>query len=240
MEVRWWPVDHSIPGAVGYAIHTSAGWVAYTGDIRFHGRQRAATQRFAEALADLHPIALICEGTHPELDMASPTVGEDEIITNALPVLHRYEGKLVIADFAPRNIERLLSFCELAQQTGRILLAQPKDIYLMRAMCLADPDSCPAPEALPTIAMYADPKAAPRPLGAGAARSLVCPAGDSPTWSQPSPACTCWHFHCGISMTWLIWKTPAVGCTCTPTARLTMTNKLLTWRGCATGSPGPG
>ncbi|MEO0211239.1 MAG: exonuclease, partial [candidate division WOR-3 bacterium] len=36
-RIRSWPVDHSAPGAVAFGIETSAGWIVYTGDIRFHG-----------------------------------------------------------------------------------------------------------------------------------------------------------------------------------------------------------
>jgi ribonuclease J len=59
-----------------------------------------------------------------------------------------------VADFGPRNLERLFSFLEVAGKTGRMLLAQPKDIYMLEAMHLADPAGFPA--------MFADPKTSPR------------------------------------------------------------------------------
>ena len=89
LRYRWWPVDHSIPGACGYAIETSAGWVAYTGDIRFHGKNGAQTQRFAEELATLHPVALLCEGTHTG---THAPFTEAAVMDNALPLLARRGG----------------------------------------------------------------------------------------------------------------------------------------------------
>jgi len=47
-EIRWWPVDHSIPGAAAFAVATEVGWVAYTGDLRFHGGQGALSRRLME------------------------------------------------------------------------------------------------------------------------------------------------------------------------------------------------
>jgi ribonuclease J len=158
LRVRWWPVDHSLPGAVGLAVESSQGWIGYTGDIRFHGRAGAGTRRFAEELAALRPVALLCEGTH--IDDAHP-VYESSVLDRAYSLMQSAQGRLVIADFGPRNLERLFTFLELAARTGRTLLALPKDIYLLRCMSLADP-AFPDPKTLPRLGVYADPKAAPR------------------------------------------------------------------------------
>jgi ribonuclease J len=31
------PINHSLPGATAYIIHSSIGPIVYTGDLRFHG-----------------------------------------------------------------------------------------------------------------------------------------------------------------------------------------------------------
>jgi ribonuclease J len=160
LKVRAWPVDHSIPGAVGYAVGTNAGWVGYTGDIRFHGRRGVQTRAFADVLAGLHPRALLCEGTH--LESSAGRITEDEILERVVRILGRYQGKLAIADFGPRNVERLQVFLDAAQRTNRRLLLQPKDAYLLRALHLVEPDSCPTPDSGSNVGLFDDPKAAPR------------------------------------------------------------------------------
>jgi ribonuclease J len=160
LAVRAWPVDHSIPGAVGYAVQTGAGWIGYTGDIRFHGRRGRQTRAFANELAALNPRALLCEGTHLESDPGR--ISEEQILERVVPILGRYAGKLAIADFGPRNVERLQVFLEIAQRTGRMLLLQPKDAYLLNALHLVEGDSHPAPDSGPNVGLFDDPKASPR------------------------------------------------------------------------------
>jgi ribonuclease J len=157
--LRWWPVDHSIPGAAGFAVETTAGWVGYTGDIRFHGKEGHRTRRFAEDLAALHPAVLLCEGTQQEDE---PLTTEAEIVVNALGLVRDAPGALVVADFAPRNVERLLSFLEVARAAGRALLVQPKDLYMLQTIALADDAAFPDPQTLAGLALYDDPKAVPR------------------------------------------------------------------------------
>jgi ribonuclease J len=153
-RVKWWPVDHSIPGAAAFAVETDAGWIAYSGDIRFHGRHGSLTWKAAEEMAALHPVALLCEGTR----LTAPnTTTESEVYDNCRRIVREATGRLVVADFAPRNIERLEIFARIAEETGRRLLVQPKDAYLLRAVHLTDP-GLPDLMASPHIAVYDDPK----------------------------------------------------------------------------------
>ena len=155
-SIRHWPVDHSIPGSVGYAVATSAGWVAYSGDFRMHGKQGDLTRAFAQALADLEPVALLCEGTR----LTEPNRStEAQVHENCLRQVKKAVGRLVIADFAPRNIERLLAFADIADQTHRTLLVQPRDAYLLRAIHLAAPAEFPDVMQYPHLALFPDPKA---------------------------------------------------------------------------------
>lgn len=155
LTLRHFPVDHSLYGAIAVAIETEIGWVAYTGDLRFHGGGGARTQAFVEALAALRPAVLLCEGTR--LPGGGSTT-EAEVEDRCLTAVRQAAGQLVVADFAPRNIERLQAFVRIAAATGRRLLLQPKDAYLLRAIELADPGS-PDYLAMPQVGIYDDPKA---------------------------------------------------------------------------------
>ena len=85
-RLKWWPVDHSVPGATAFAIETEAGWIGYSGDIRFHGRQGPLTWRAADEMAQLQPIALLCEGTR----LTGPNATtEAEVYENCLRAVRR-------------------------------------------------------------------------------------------------------------------------------------------------------
>ena len=114
-------------------METSRGWVVYTGDLRMHGKHGSLTREFAQAVRALHPVALVCEGTHVDADSA---IDEATVNAKALEVI-RHCRCLVIADFGPRNLERLLTFRDIAHDCGRKLVVTAKDIYLLEAASLA-------------------------------------------------------------------------------------------------------
>lgn len=134
------PVDHSIPGVCAWGIETSAGWVIYSGDLRQHGKRAQLTERFIEQAARLKPKALILEGTnlHDESSFSEKNVSEQEVYKNGLKAITGSEG-LVIADFSPRDVDRLLTFLQIARDTGRKLAIQPKDAYLLKTLRLLEP-----------------------------------------------------------------------------------------------------
>jgi ribonuclease J len=130
------PVDHSIPGACAWGIETSSGWVIYSGDLRLHGRQGELTESMVKQAAQLHPKALILEGTN--VDKAT-NVSEQEVYENGFKAINDARG-LVIADFSPRDVNRLLTFLQIARDTKRKLTILPKDAYLLKTMRLLDPE----------------------------------------------------------------------------------------------------
>lgn len=130
---RCFPVDHSILGASAYAFQTEGGWIAYTGDIRLHGKGGALTEKFLEEVSKLYPLALIIEGTHIN-EEKEERVREEDVYNNCLREIKIAEGKMVVADFAPRNLERLQCFLNIAKDTKRGLLILTKDMYLLEAL----------------------------------------------------------------------------------------------------------
>jgi len=154
LPLRYFSVDHSIFGAAAFAVKTSQGWVGYTGDLRLHGAKGHQTQRFIEEMRQLQPVALICEGTHVD---STKRVAEEEVFANALEEVREAKG-LVVADFGPRNVERLITFYRIAQETGRELVILGKDAYLLEAMRLVS-DDVPDIGSLSNILIYRDPKA---------------------------------------------------------------------------------
>ena len=133
--LRCFPVDHSIPGACAWAIETSSGWIIYSGDLRQHGKRAELTKSFIEQASRLSPRALILEGTNVPRET---NVAEREVYENGLKAVAS-SNSLVIADFSPRDVDRLLTFLQIARDTGRKLAILPRDAYLLKTMRLLEP-----------------------------------------------------------------------------------------------------
>jgi ribonuclease J len=131
LAFRCFPVDHSIYGAAAYAVETSRGWIVYTGDLRLHGKHGHLTRKFIEEVRKLKPEILICEGTN--IDEA-PGATEEVVMENASRKMKEAHGHLVVADFGPRNLERLLTFRQVASNCGRKLAIFSKDAYLLQSL----------------------------------------------------------------------------------------------------------
>ncbi len=146
------PVNHSLPGALGFIIHTSAGAVVYTGDLRFHGYGGELTTKFVQRAAAIKPIALICEGTRIE-ETESPT--EQDVQDRAGRVV-RDTKDLVIVNYPWKDIERMRSFYEVAKSSGRKLAVSLKQAHLLKMLQGTDAQAPPLDDE--HIAIYIDRK----------------------------------------------------------------------------------
>lgn len=131
------PVDHSVPGAVAYAVETPEGLVVYTGDLRRHGRWGERTEAFLQGLEGKEVFLLLVEGTR--LGRPGGARTEEEIKEALHHQVARHPGVPVAVDFAPRNLERLLACLEVGEDLGRALVVTPKDAYLLHALAEAEP-----------------------------------------------------------------------------------------------------
>jgi ribonuclease J len=134
-NLHCFPVDHSIPGACAWGIETDSGWIIYSGDLRLHGKRYESTREFIEQAAQLKPRALILEGTNVK---RQSNVSEREVYENGLKAITGAKGP-VIADFSPRDMDRLLTFRQIAMETGRKLAILPRDAYLLKTLRLLEP-----------------------------------------------------------------------------------------------------
>jgi ribonuclease J len=171
---RFFRVDHSIPGSAAFAVETPIGWVVYSGDLRRHGYRKDRTERFAEEAAALKPAVFIVEGTHLGTD--APL--EEPAVEEAADAVVAGEPGLVIADFSPRNIERLRTFHDIARRQSRRLVVTTRDAYLLEHMNVVDPD-IPRPDS-EGVAILKEPSASPNIwerelLGRFHAQTVVAP-----------------------------------------------------------------
>lgn len=130
LEVRPVHVDHSIPGAYGFVIETSAGHVVYTGDFRFHGPAGRMTEDFIDAAAESRPKLLLTEGTRVSRGDSRRDMSEDAVLREAVGAI-KDNGKFVFSSFRGNDIDRVNTFFGAAQKTGRQLVVSMKTAILL-------------------------------------------------------------------------------------------------------------
>lgn len=155
LKCKFFPVDHSIYGASAIAVETEEGWIVYSGDIRLHGLKGELTENFIDKASKLYPKVLIIEGTRI---LSNKRVSEEEVFKNSLNVVKANSGKLIIVDFGPRNIERLICFYNVALEAQRRLVVLPQDFYLLEKITEADSDLMPPTLLKDDICIYYEPK----------------------------------------------------------------------------------
>ena len=146
IEIIAYEVDHSLPGATAFLIHTTKGTILYTGDFRFHGYKQQDTERMVEEAAEEDIAACVIEGTNVE-ETAGPT--EENVLKKAGAKVEDTEN-LVIVNFPPRDLARLRTFHNICKQTNRKLALTLKHAYLLELMTglgddyphLNDPNIC--------------------------------------------------------------------------------------------------
>jgi ribonuclease J len=124
------PVNHSLPGALAFAIETSDGTIVYTGDYRFHGYGGDLTEAFIEKARSFDPVALITEGTR----IKSNSVETEKEVYDAVTDFAKGSKQLVIANFPVRDTDRMLTFQKAAQDNDRRLVVDLRQAYLLKTM----------------------------------------------------------------------------------------------------------
>lgn len=131
IEVEPIHVDHSIPGAYGFLVHTSAGTIAYSGDLRLHGPRKDMTEDFIEAAKEAKPIALILEGTNIDDRIGSLT---EEQVFSIINKIVRKTKNLILFDFPIRDVDRLKTFFRAAEKNKRRFVTNMKQAYLIELL----------------------------------------------------------------------------------------------------------
>ncbi len=139
-------VDHSIPAAYGFVIHTSKGTVVYTGDLRMHGPRKDLTQDFVEEASGSEPVALISEGTRMVDSEKRRNYSELEVEERGDSIVSEAESMVFVTHYS-RDMDRFRTFYRISRRNGRRLVVSPKTAYLLsklvhdRGLDLPDPMS---------------------------------------------------------------------------------------------------
>ncbi len=136
VKVFSYPVDHSVPGAMGFVFTGNEGAIVYTGDLRLHGKNAEETKTFIEKARNFKPKILIIEGTNLRGEDKAPAKEfwtEEKVYEKAGEVIKKTKG-LVMADFSIRDTNRFMTFYNLTKESGRKFVITLKDAYLLNAM----------------------------------------------------------------------------------------------------------
>ena len=123
-------VDHSIPAAYGFLIHTSEGAIVYTGDLRAHGPRKDMTEEFAEKARESEPVAMICEGTRMVEKERKKNYSEQQVEKLSDKVVS-LTNKIVFVTHYSRDMDRFGTFYNVAVNNGRRIVVSPKKAYLL-------------------------------------------------------------------------------------------------------------
>jgi ribonuclease J len=154
IEVEPIHVDHSVPGAYGFLVHTSGGCVAYTGDLRLHGPRSDMTKEFVRRAAAENPIALVCEGTRVSPSDPREDLSEMEVRAKASDLVAGHKNKLAIVSFYPKDVDRMRTFRDVAKATGRKFVVSAKIAHLLESLKDDKRISVPDPMTDPNMLVY--------------------------------------------------------------------------------------
>ncbi|MFW5904485.1 MAG: MBL fold metallo-hydrolase RNA specificity domain-containing protein [Thermoplasmatota archaeon] len=128
-HIKIFSVDHSVPGASSFLIHTPDDKkIAYTGDIRFHGKYSDGSKEFVESAAKEDIDVLITEGTRIEEEQPDD---EEKVEQDMIDLIQKTEGAVFVG-FSWKDITRYQTVLEAAKKTGRTFVISPKTAYLCR------------------------------------------------------------------------------------------------------------
>ncbi|MDI6846930.1 MAG: MBL fold metallo-hydrolase [Candidatus Bathyarchaeia archaeon] len=123
-------VDHSIPAAYGFLIHTSEGVIVYTGDLRVHGPRKDLTEEFADKARECEPVAMICEGTRMVDVERRKNYSEGQVERLSGKIVSSTD-KIVFVTRYSRDMDRFRSFYNVARNNGRKIVVSPKTAHLL-------------------------------------------------------------------------------------------------------------
>ncbi|MCX4750024.1 MBL fold metallo-hydrolase [Kitasatospora sp. NBC_01287] len=116
LEVECVPVDHDVPGASGYLVHTPDGTLVFTGDYRFHGHHPQRSWDFVDRAAG--SAVLVTEGTTLGWDSSGRQRDETDVARDFARALEETAG-LVLLSLYPRDVDRVKAFLAIAEAAGR-------------------------------------------------------------------------------------------------------------------------
>ena len=136
-SVRGIPVDHAAPDSRALLVEADGQRLLYSGDLRAHGHRRHLFDELPEAAGRID--VLILEGTTVGQPHGSHGFANEADVELRLSELLRLDGGLVVIIASGQNIDRAVSVYRAALATGRELVIDPYQAYILMTLR----DVCP-------------------------------------------------------------------------------------------------
>ena len=130
VEVEPVHVDHSVPGAYGFIIHTTEGAVVYSGDFRVHGTKPEMTGDFVKLASTSKPIGMLCEGTN----LVGADMSTEQDVGRKLGQVVSVTKNLVLATFRHTDVDRTRTLYEVAKRNNRKLAISLRQAYILNKL----------------------------------------------------------------------------------------------------------
>jgi ribonuclease J len=128
ITVTGFPVDHSAFDSMALLIEADGKRVLYSGDLRLHGRKPGMAHALFRATAKKPVDVLLMEGTNlrkiPAWDPCDHA-SETELEETLFRTIRRWYF-LVLANFSPQHVDRMVSFYKATRRAGRVFVT---DVY---------------------------------------------------------------------------------------------------------------
>jgi len=148
--VTAYPVDHSAFDSVALLIEADGKRLLYSGDLRLHGRKPGMARQLLAGVASKPLDVLLMEGTHFSSRREAGCT-EAELEDKLWEHISRLPG-LVLANFSPMHVDRMVSFYKAARRSNRIFVVDPYAAFILHLV--AGQCRVPKPEAENGIKVY--------------------------------------------------------------------------------------
>lgn len=135
ITVSPWTVDHSAAGALGFVIFSGKETFFYSGDLRFHGKEKKEImQELTTTLSKAAIDVMLLEGTNLGKEEKQILYRSEEDITEALKKSFKEQGeKLGIIYFSSQNADRFRSVHDACVNSNHTLVIDPYTARCLQA-----------------------------------------------------------------------------------------------------------
>jgi ribonuclease J len=128
--VTAYSVDHSAFDSVAFLIEADGKRLLYSGDLRLHGRKTGMVKQLLAGVASRPVDVLMMEGTHFS-GRREAGCTEEELEDRIWEHIRAVPG-LVLANFSPMHVDRLVSFYKAARRARRTFVVDPYAALVLR------------------------------------------------------------------------------------------------------------